>query len=463
VDPAPASTAPPALRVLRLMDAALTGVGARGPLARDAVLAGVLTLGSLLVLVAVLGPVAARLGLVFTPAERFMVMVLVATQTLLLVLRRVRPATCLLIVAALQVGLVAVLPLDAGIRMAAPVVAAYSVGAYLPARTTLRAVAAALAVEVLGGAAAATMVAPAARSLLVGHGAAGPAWSALVPAWLLDQAFIVLLYVGAALGGVVVASRRSYTALVQEQLVAMAVQEQGRVRAAVATERSRMARELHDIAAHHLSGLVVQAGAVERLIDRDPEAAKRATRVVRAEGKETLANLRAVVGVLRESASPSPADRTGAQDLNAESGAPVPGLAVVDQLLDTARVSGDDLDVTVDGEPCVLPPMVDVTVYRVLQEALANARQHAPGERVRIVLGYDPEQVNLEVINPLSEPTPSSRRRSGYGLVGMRERAQLAGATLEAGPVGRTWRVRLAVARPPELTARTQAAIKETS
>ena len=239
--------------------------------------------------------------------------------------------------------------------------------------------------------------------------------------------------------------------------MAVVAQEQGRVRTAVATERSRMARELHDIAAHHLSGLVVQAGAIERLIDRDPEAAKRATGAVRAEGKETLANLRAVVGVLRESTPSTAADGTGNPHLDAESSAPVPGLAVVDQLLDAARTNGDNLDVSVAGEPYVLPPIADITSYRVLQESLANARQHAPGERVRIVLGYDPEQLELEVTNPLPKSTPRDEARAGYGLVGMQERAQLSGAALQAGPVERTWRVRLVVPRPLELAAGTPA------
>ena len=456
VEPAAVPTASTALRVLRLLDAALTGVGARGPIARDAVFAGLVTLASLLVLVPLLGPAAARMGLVFTPAERSLVLILVAVQTLFLVLRRVQPTICLIAVAALQVGLVAVLPVDAGIRMAAPVMAAYSVGAHLATRAAVRAVAAALGIEVLVGGIVAALVAPTARSL-VEPSVGGSTWSTLIPVWLLDQASIMVLYVGAALAGMVVASRRSYTALLQEQMMAVVAQEQGRVRTAVATERSRMARELHDIAAHHLSGLVVQAGAIERLIDRDPEAAKRATGAVRAEGKETLANLRAVVGVLRESTPSTAADGTGNPHLDAESSAPVPGLAVVDQLLDAARTNGDNLDVSVAGEPYVLPPIADITSYRVLQESLANARQHAPGERVRIVLGYDPEQLELEVTNPLPKSTPRDEARAGYGLVGMQERAQLSGAALQAGPVERTWRVRLVVPRPLELAAGTPA------
>lgn len=457
MEPISASSPPPPLAALRLMDAVLPKLGARGPLAHDAVLAGFLAFCSLLVLIPVLGPVAAQLGLPFTPAERVTVMVLVTVQTLSLVLRRVRPATCLLAVTILQVGVVAVLPVDAGLRLAAPVVAAYSVGAYRPARAALQAVAAAIAVEVLGGTAAAALIAPAARSLLVEPGVAGSTWSTwsiLVPAYFLNQVLIVLLGVGAALGGVVVASRRDYTSLLQEQMLVLAAQEQSRVRAAVATERSRMARELHDIAAHHLSGLVLQAAAVERLIDRDRKAAKRATRVVRTEGKEALTNLRAVIGVLREEPSPSNLmDRGGGQDLDAEAGAPVPGLAVVDQLLDAARMSGDELDVTVDGAPGLLTPLADITVYRVLQEALANARQHAPGERVRVQLKHNPKQVRLEVSNPVPESTPGNRTRAGYGLVGMRERAQLSGATLDAGRIEGTWRVRLVVPHAHEPTS----------
>ena len=276
-----------------------------------------------------------------------------------------------------------------------------------------------------------------------------------MPAWLLAAGFLLLLYAGAALGGMAVAARRRYTELLHEQAAGRAAQERGRVQAAVTAERSRMARELHDIAAHHLSGLVVQAAAAERLVDRDPEAAKEATRAVRAQGKETLANLRAVVGVLRDS-DPEPA-RTGGHDIDPEAGAPVPGLAVLDALVDAARASGDELDVTVRGQPYFLPPLADITAYRVLQEALANARQHAAGGPVRVVWDWAPSEVRLEVANPLPDRPTGVRLRPGYGLVGMRERAQLSGATLEAGPVGGTWRVRLTVPRPPESGDRVRA------
>ena len=167
MDPEPIP-GPPAPRVLRGLEAALTRVGARGPLARDAVLAACVALGSVAVLIPVLWPFAAQLGLAPRPPERAAVLVLVTAQAVLLALRRVRPVTCLLAVAAVQVALATVLPVDVGVRMAAPVIAAYSVGAYRSARTALRAVGAAVAVEVLGGAGAAALVRPTVRRVLVG-------------------------------------------------------------------------------------------------------------------------------------------------------------------------------------------------------------------------------------------------------------------------------------------------------
>jgi signal transduction histidine kinase len=207
-----------------------------------------------------------------------------------------------------------------------------------------------------------------------------------------------------------------------------------------------MARELHDIAAHHLSGMVVQTAVVERLIDRDPRAAKEAAAWIRAQGKETLHNLRLVVGALREPEAGAGAD----PDVLEDGGAPVPGLAVLDRLVRTARELGTPVDLVQEGVRQELPPIADVTFYRVAQEALSNAREHAPGAPARVLLRYCKSEVSLDVENEASPtpdhagagPSPDGHR--GFGLAGMRERAQMIGATFDAGPApSGGWRVTL--------------------
>jgi signal transduction histidine kinase len=177
---------------------------------------------------------------------------------------------------------------------------------------------------------------------------------------------------------------------------------------------------------------VVQAAAVERLIDRDPAAAKAGVVWIRTQGKETLDNLRLVVGVLRGSRA---GDADDAAD-RAESNAPVPGLAVLDDLVRTARDLGTPVELVREGTPREIPPIADVALYRVVQESLSNARQHAPGAPVRVVLRHLAREVSLEVANaPATQRRePAARTSSGVGLVGMRERAQLIGAEFAAGP-----------------------------
>ena len=201
-------------------------------------------------------------------------------------------------------------------------------------------------------------------------------------------------------------------------------------RSAVAAERTRMARELHDIAAHHLTGLVVQAGAAERLVDVDPERAKESLRSVRSQGRETLDSLRSIVGILRETGD----DATGPPRC--------PGCATW-RLVAAARAAGTVVDERVEGELPTLAPLADVTAYRTVQEALANARRHAPGAGVQLTTTVRPGRLVVVVENAVPRG-PASSAPAGYGLVGMRERAALVGGLLEAGPTrSGTWRVLL--------------------
>jgi DNA-binding CsgD family transcriptional regulator len=146
-----------------------------------------------------------------------------------------------------------------------------------------------------------------------------------------------------------------------------------RARLAVAEERGRIARELHDIAAHDLSAMVVQAGAADRLVDRDADAAKATLASVRRQVRETLTSLRQLVGVVRQS------DEAGRR-------APQPALERLDELVATARKGGMAVETTWSGAGRPLPPAVDLAAYRIVQESLTNARHHAPGAAVSVAV-----------------------------------------------------------------------------
>ncbi|WP_326551779.1 sensor histidine kinase [Micromonospora sp. NBC_01813] len=408
--------APP--RLTTRLDALLANLGVTGPFARDCLLA-VGVAGLTFMLMAALFWVVTPPGeIVLGPGQAWLLVALGVGQALLLCLRRVRPLVCLASVVGLQAVMIALSPPDATIRGLAPLVVAYTIGVLLPARTALALVGVAVAVETAAAFGTAAVSTP---DLLLA--AIGPAGSSL------------LSNLGAVVVGNYVATRRSYVQLLRLQAADAVRAQQAKVRAAIGAERTQMARELHDVAAHHLSGMVVQAAAVHRLIDRDPAAAKEGVAWIRAQGKETLDNLRLVVGVLRG----TPADRSGGGDApgpDGEGSVPVPGLAVLDALVRTARDLGTPVEFVGEGSPRPVSPIADVALYRMVQESLSNARQHAPGAPVLITLRYLPREVSLTVVNdpPARRPEPAARTSSGVGLVGMRERAQLIGARFAAGP-----------------------------
>lgn len=192
-------------------------------------------------------------------------------------------------------------------------------------------------------------------------------------------------------------------------------------REAVAAERAAIARELHDVVAHHMSVMVVQAGAARAMSGSDPAATAEALRQIEASGRTGLAEMRRLLEVLKAE-----------EDGNGR--APQPGLARIDELLDAMRASGLPVEAVVEGSPQPLPPGVDLSAYRIVQEGLTNALRHAGGASARVVVRYESDAVELEIADDGPGPPEDPEASGGHGLIGMRERIRLFGGELEAGP-----------------------------
>jgi signal transduction histidine kinase len=191
-------------------------------------------------------------------------------------------------------------------------------------------------------------------------------------------------------------------------------------RRAVAEERTRIARELHDVVAHRVSLMTVQAGAAKTVAADDPEAASQAMHAVEKAGRQALDELRHLLGVLRPEA-------------DVEALGPQPGLAEVPRLVDQFRAAGLEVSLTMDGAQTDLPARVELSAYRIVQEALTNALKHAgPGARTEVRLHTDSRGVDIEVLDDGRGVTILTG--SGHGIVGMRERALLLGGRLDASP-----------------------------
>ena len=213
----------------------------------------------------------------------------------------------------------------------------------------------------------------------------------------------------------------------QQRLRAQALEElaeqlkrerEERARSAAAEERSRIARELHDEVAHAMSVIAVQADAAEGALEHDPALVRRPLLAIRETAREALADMRRVVGALRDD------DRAGL--------APEPGLARATKLVEDTRTAGLDVELRVEGEPTPLPPALDLAAYRVLQEGLTNVRKHAAAKRVEVIVRYSSDAVDVEVSD--DGDGSGTEGGSGRGLAGLRERVALLGGSFVAGP-----------------------------
>jgi len=217
---------------------------------------------------------------------------------------------------------------------------------------------------------------------------------------------------------------RSQTALARE-LTEKAEREQiardDEEARATAAERARVARELHDVLAHNLSVMVIQASAARRVADKSPAAAVEAAELISRTGREALSELRYVFGPVRK----RDGDALGAS----------PGLANIEQLASRAHRAGLPVEVRVEGKPLQLSPGADLVAYRVIQEALTNALKHAHGSRATVTVRYERGDVVVEVLDDGAGAAANGNPADsgGHGLVGMHERIALYGGNLEAG------------------------------
>ena len=198
--------------------------------------------------------------------------------------------------------------------------------------------------------------------------------------------------------------------------------------AAVAVERGRIARELHDVIAHNVSMIVVQAGAAARVLTGDQPHVRDALTAIESTGRETVDEMRRLLGVLRR----------------ADDGlalAPQPGLRDLESLVAHVREAGLPVALRFEGEPVALPPGIDLSAYRIVQEALTNALKHAGGARAEVTVRYQTGAVELEIRD--DGDGSGDAGGTGHGLIGMRERVALWGGRLDAGrPEGGGWAVR---------------------
>jgi signal transduction histidine kinase len=310
--------------------------------------------------------------------------------------RRRAPVAVFLVLAA-----VALVQWALGLRLTADVallVGLYSVAAHRPRPAAL----AAAAVLEAGAVLAAVRFSPA-RDLLT------------------SLVFLTGLVVAAFSIGTTVRNRRAYLGALVERAAWLERERDQQARLAATAERSRIAREMHDVVAHSLTVVVTLAEAAAVTAEADPPAAREAMGQVARTGRTALAEMRRLLGVLR--AEPDDGDAR----------APVPGLHRLDELVDDARAAGLPVRLTVSGAARPLPTPVDVTAYRLVQESLTNSLRHAVDPTgVRVVLRWRDDALLVEVSDDGRPGAPAGA--GGHGLAGMRERLALFGGSLTSGP-----------------------------
>ncbi|MEU1076039.1 MULTISPECIES: histidine kinase [unclassified Streptomyces] len=250
--------------------------------------------------------------------------------------------------------------------------------------------------------------------------------------------------VGAAgcLGVAVVRARRAHRAALEERGWLLERERESATRTAVDAERARIATELHDIVSHNVSVMVVQAGAAREVLATMPDEAAAAMSAVETAGRNTMTELRHLLGLL------APAQNGDDEPYDVDL-SPQPSLSRLSPLIDRIAFAGLPVEMRVSGEPRPLPSGIDVTAYRIIQEALTNALKHAEGAKAEVTVRYADHSLRVEVLNsgpsilsggrpaPVEEPAPGEpvpgrADGTGRGLIGLRERVAVYGGDLDA-------------------------------
>ncbi|UQA93930.1 sensor histidine kinase [Streptomyces halobius] len=246
---------------------------------------------------------------------------------------------------------------------------------------------------------------------------------------LMGAALVTLPLVLAWVLGDSVRTRRAYWAQLEEKADRLEKEREAQSRIAVAAERARIARELHDVVAHNVSVMVVQADGAAYVLDAAPDQARQALQTISGTGRQALAEMRRLLGVLR----------TGEQPEGGEY-VPQPGVEQLADLVDQVRGAGLPVDFRVEGEPRPLPSSVELTAYRIVQEALTNTRKHGgPDVGATVRLSYKDDELDV-LVEDDGRGAEHERYEAGgadglgHGLIGMRERVGMVGGSLDAGP-----------------------------
>jgi signal transduction histidine kinase len=246
---------------------------------------------------------------------------------------------------------------------------------------------------------------------------------------VVDAAFVSLALVGAWVLGDRARVQRALAAELAERAARLERERAAEARRAVAEERTRIARELHDVVAHHVSMMVVQAEAGPVAVERDPARAAGAFEAIATTGRQALVEMRRLLGMLRGDGEPAP------------SLAPQPGLAQVPSLVEQVGRAGLEVELVVEGREAPLPAGIDLSAYRIVQEALTNAVKHGGPGRAVVLVRYGDHDLELRVWDEGrpeegngSPPRGRPQTAPGRGLLGMQERVHLFGGELRAGP-----------------------------
>jgi signal transduction histidine kinase len=323
-------------------------------------------------------------------------LLLVAVACLVLAWRRRWPVAVLAVSAA-AVTVYSVLGYVNGASLVAPVLALYAVATQVSVRRAVVAAAATLVV------------------LMTATGVNNPFGNISGGGFVLIPGMVA----AALFAGIAVANRRAYVASIRDR-----AEQDARRR--IDEERLRIARELHDVVAHTMATINVQAGVAVHVLSSRPEAAAESLQAIKAASKEGLKELRAILNVLRQADDADPTQ-------------PAPGTAQLEDLIAGARRSGLETTFTVIGEPVPLPVAVDLAAYRIIQESLTNTIRHAGPATAAVSLGYQHDELRVDVTDTgRGQPAGAvASQGGGHGLAGMRERAAAVGGIVETGPVPR--------------------------